>query len=271
MMMNNREFALVLFAALTLTIAGSAFRAHPQGASKPKGKAAPKQEPPKEDKVFHIIDADKLSGGSRKWTLLGNVKVEIPEDNLLLFADRVELDEEAKVAKAMGKVRLARGEEMSLSSETLTVDINEDKAVCTNNVRMVYKSKPKPTEPQSHPNNGKNDNTPEVKVTTLTCERLEYDLTDKMATATGKLRIDYDNGNATAEKAIFLEADKLMTLEGKVSISVKGESNVALTMEKITINIETGELNGDKPRGRISVPRGEKKTEAKPPVAPEKK
>lgn len=270
-MMSNRRFMLILLTALTLTIAGSAFRAHSQGASKPKGKAAPQPEPPKEDKVFRIEHANNFSGGNGKWTLIGNVEVAIPEDNLLLFADRVELDEKAKVAKATGKVKLARGDEMTLSSETLTVDINEDKAVCTNNVRMVYKSKPKPAEPQPHPNGSQNDNAPEVKVTTLTCERLEYDLTEKMATATGKLHVDYDDGSVTAEKAIFLEEDKLVTLEGKVSISTKGESKVALTMEKITINIETGELNGDKPKGEISMPRGEKKPEDKPPAAPEKK
>ncbi len=264
---------LILFAALTLTIAASVFRAHSQGASKPKGKAAPQQEPPKEDKVFHIKDADKFSGKSGKWTLIGKVEVEIPEDNLLLFADRVELDEKAKIATATGNVKLLRGEEMSLSSETLTVDVGENQAVCTNNVRLVYKTKPKSTEQPSNANASKGDSKPETKAktTTLTCEQLEYDLDEKTATATNKLHLDYDDGSATAEKAIFLEEDKLVTLEGKVSIFTKGESKVTLTVDKITINIETGELDGDNPKGKISVPRGEKTPEDKPPAAPGKK
>jgi lipopolysaccharide assembly outer membrane protein LptD (OstA) len=266
---------LILFAALMLTITGSAFRAHSQGASKPKGKVAPKQEPPKEDKEFQLKHADHFStrkvGGREILTLIGHVEIGIPEDDLLLFADRVELDDKAKTAKATSNVKLLRGEEMALSGETLTVDIHENQVVCTGAVRLIYKSKPKPAEPQ--PNNSvcKNDDTSEVKTATLTCEQLEYDLDEKTATATDKLHLDYDDVSATAEKAIFLEEDKLMTLEGKVSITKKGESKVALTMEKITINIETGELNGDKPQGKISVPRGEKKPEDKPPAAPEKK
>lgn len=269
--MSHRQFMLILSAALTLTLAGSAFRAHSQGASKPKGKAAPKQEPPKEDKDFLLKHADQATGRPERLILIGHVEIEIPEDHLLLFADRVELDEKAKFAKATGNVRLLRGEEMSLSSESLTVDVGENQALCTGNVRLIYKSKSKSTEQSAHANSSTGDEKSEIKTTTLTCEQLDYDLDEKTATATGKLHVDYDDGSATAEKAIFLEADKLVTLEGKVSISTKGENKVALTMNKITINIETGELDGDNPKGVISVPRGEKKNEAKPPAAPEKK
>lgn len=268
--MNNRRFALILSVVLTLTLIGSAFRAHSQGASQPKGKAATKQEPPKAYKDFVLKHADQATGGPTRFTLIGHVEIEIPEDNLLLFADRVELDAKAKVAQATGNVKLQRGEEMSLSSETLRVDIKENQATCSNNVRLIYKIQPQTPEP-SNAAASKGEEKSETKTTTLTCDRLDYDLDEKTATATGKLHVDYDNGSATAEKATFLEEDKLLTLEHNVSLSVKGESEVVLRMEKVTINVETGELHGDKPQGKISVPRTEQSPEAKPPAAPEKR
>ncbi|MCS6862905.1 MAG: hypothetical protein NZT92_21585 [Abditibacteriales bacterium] len=264
--MTRRRFALIPFVVLTLTVTGSAFRVHPQGASKPKGKAAPKQEPSKEYKDFVLKHADQVIGAPERLTLIGHVEIAIPEDDLLLFADRVELDSKEKVAQATGNVRLRRGEEMSLNSETLRVDINENRATCSNNVRLIYRSRPK--SPQT-PNSAASKGNEGSKTTTLTCDLLDYDLDKKTATATGKLHVDYDNGSATAEKAIFLEEDKLVTLEGRVSISVKGESKVTLTMEKVTVNLETGTLHGDKPQGKISVPRGERAPNPKPPAAPE--
>jgi lipopolysaccharide assembly outer membrane protein LptD (OstA) len=84
---------------------------------------------------------------------------------------------------------------------------------------------------------------------------LEYDLDEKMAVATGKLQVVYDTGSATAEKAILMEEDKLVTLEGKVSITSEGENKAAFTLDKATVNIETSKLDGDNPTGTFSLKR----------------
>ncbi len=253
---------LTLLAAFALTVACSAFRAHSQSASKQSGKPAPK--PATEEKELRF-KADKVStqkiGGHDVLILTGHAQLEVPEDELTLAADRVEVDQETKVAKATGNVKVLRGEDVDIVADALTANFDENQTVFTGSVRCIFKSKPKPTSSNQQPqaNVSKPSDKPEVKTTTLTCERLEYDLDNKKATATGKLHVTYEGGSATAEKALFLEEDKLVTLEGKVSITHEGENKVALTLDKATVNVETGELDGDNPKGSIMLKRKEKK------------
>jgi lipopolysaccharide assembly outer membrane protein LptD (OstA) len=248
---------LAFLFALLMLVGACAFRAYSQAPAKPNGKATPALSSP-QDKTLIIKKAVNVTrqkvGGRFVTTLVGHVRLEIPDDNLTLEADRVEYDEEALTAKATGKVRLLRGEEIVLNGETLNANFDENKAVFTGGVRLVYKSKT-PSAEQQLPSDASKQSKADVKTTTLTCERLEYDLDEKMAVATGKLQVVYDTGSATAEKAILMEEDKLVTLEGKVSITSEGENKAAFTLDKATVNIETSKLDGDNPTGTFSLKR----------------
>ena len=212
--------ALVLLAAAAILPFARLIAAEDQKSS---------QEP--DYKLVNVkADVLKRNWGQAKTVLLsGNVV--ITQGDTVLKSDRIEYDEDSQIAKSPGPLTIA-DPEADISGASGVAYLKERRGIVQGSVKLLVKPKRKDTS-AGKPSEWK-------EPATIACDTLEYLYKLKQATAGGHLTLTQKDRTVTAEKAVFLVKQELMTLTG----NVKGSDEKGQTVSaggKVTVSLKEGD------------------------------
>ncbi|MDO8586268.1 MAG: LptA/OstA family protein [Armatimonadota bacterium] len=194
--------------------------------------AEEQKQPSQPDYKLVNVKADvlKRNWGQKKTVLLtGNVV--ITQGDTVLKSDKIEYDEESQIAKSPGPLTIS-DPEADISGASGVAYLKERRGLVEGAVKLVVKPKRKDTS-DGKPSEWKDP-------ATITCDTLEYLYKVKQATAAGHLKMLQKDRTVTAEKAVFMVKQELMTLTG----DVKGSDEKGQTVSaggKVTVSLKEGD------------------------------
>ncbi|MBI2843849.1 MAG: LPS-assembly protein LptD [Armatimonadetes bacterium] len=206
----KRAFALVLCAALVFGVALSA--------------QEKKQAESKKEEVFIGGEGTKWkmrgSEDERIYTITGNVVIEHLDTTLT--ANQVEYNEKTKIATAEGNLKIVDPESVITGKKGIAY-FKERKTVIEGDVKLV-------TQPKKNGDAGGNPDSMRARLrgrSTITCDKMEYQYRNKVATAEGNLKVVQKDRTLDAKKAVYDVKQEFVTLTG--GVHVKDEKGQTFT------------------------------------------
>jgi lipopolysaccharide export system protein LptA len=215
--------------------------------------------------------------------LVEGVVLTVPEDEVTVYADRLEYDEKKDLARATGHLRLVDPENI-LTGKRILVYLKEGRAVIEGEVRLVHTPKevqkaaaegspevaPATPEEAAQPPPEEGREKERIRkyreeVSILSCDRLEYFYRrPRKAVATGHIRLEQPRVGrfATAEQAFYFEETDTLRLVGNVRL--QDEEGQSFTGPEIEIGVEKEWVRAKGP-GHIVLYVEEEETEETPP------
>lgn len=201
------------------------------------------QQPPKpaqtqsakkqHETVLGKADLMKSAWGDKKTVLMkGNVK--FTHGDTLLTSDQVEYDQTAKTAVSPGKVVITNPDS-DVSGSKGNLYFQKRIGVLEGSVVMHIKPKA-----QDKPADKESVRAKLNELTTITCEKLEYQYKAKIATATGSVVFKQEKRSASADKAVYDESKELLTLTGNVR-SVDENDQTFTAPGTVVISLKKGD------------------------------
>jgi len=150
------------------------------------------------------VSADQLiyRQNQKKVIMVGNVRFDFRDT--VMRAARAEFFTATRTAHLTGGVRLSQPG-LTVTGNEMFVDYEKKSASLKGKVKLVSEMGRKKIEPATG-------------VTTLNCDKLDYNWIDKIGRATGSVRITQANYRAYARQAHYDGANEVITLEGNVKI-----------------------------------------------------
>ena len=176
-------------------------------------------------------------GKENKVYLKGNVK--FTHGDTVLTCDEVEYDRDAQIAVSPGKVTIT-DPECDITGDKGSAYFKKKIGVVEGNVTMLVKPK-KPEEGEASSKEGSSESIRAKisKPTTVTCEKLEYNYRNKVASATGGVLMKQERRSANAKKLIYDDKKELLTLLGDIK-GVDEDGQTFSAPDKVTICIKKG-------------------------------
>jgi len=182
------------------------------------------QDSAAQEKVREIaIKADKARYNNKTGitTFIGNVVVTQVGEKFEMTAERVEYEEKTDSATATGNL-VFRDPDTTITGDKIQAFFAEKKAIISGNVKLSSHGKSTGGEGEKQGESLREQY--RKKKTTMTCDQIEYLYSEGKATATGNLRFAQEDKKGTAGKAIYLEEEEQILLEGDVEVvNEKGE------------------------------------------------
>ncbi|MBI3923139.1 MAG: LPS export ABC transporter periplasmic protein LptC [Armatimonadetes bacterium] len=272
--------ALLTLTLLSLVMAALAWRSDSQqpapnppeekAAGKPEGKSQP---PETEDKTREInVKADRAKYNNKTGitTFTGNVTVTQVGEKFTMVSDKVDYEEETDTAKATGNMKFS-DPDTTITGDLITAYFADKKALITGNVKLTSHGAEKQpaTDKGKEPSEKKKDEKSEPlkeqykkKKTVMTCDQIEYLYSEGKATATGNLKFSQEDKKGTAEKAIYLDDEQQLVLEGGAEVlNEKGEK---IRCRKAIIYIDEDTIDAEGVEA-VLIRKEEKKKKGKTP------
>lgn len=233
--------------------------------------AAPEQVQPKKRRVE--IHYEKMVEWREEKGVMEGVVIALPEDEVTLYADRVEYDGKEEIAQATGHLRMVDPENV-LTGKRILVYVKERRAVVEGEVRMVHTPKEaqkKEATPSEKKEKGERLQKYREEVTLLTCDRLEYFYRrPRKAIASGRVRFEQPRVGrfATAEKGYYFEETDTVRLVGNVK--AQDEKGQTFAGPEIELGVKEEWVRAKGP-GQIVLYVEEEEEETSPPPAQEGK
>jgi len=226
--MRARWFRALAAGALVLTCGAITAQ---ENATKTATKA---QEKKQQETISGRADYMRSTWGDKRTVLMkGNVK--FVHGNTTMVSDKVEYDEESRIASSPGKLSIS-DPECDITGDRGSADFRKRIGVVEGNVVLLVK--PKKTEQDTADSNSVKSKLKES--TTITCDRLEYNYRTKVATITGNVVFKQTGRSATAQKAVYDDKKQFLTLSGNVKgIDEKGQTFAA--PDSVVISLKKGE------------------------------
>lgn len=267
--------------------------AAPSEKSKPAEKPAAAQQKDEEDERVIIEWADRMHQEGDIYRLRGNVV--FARQDMKLYCDEADYDENADTAKARGNLRIVNPDSV-ITGDVVEADFGKELAVITGNVRVITQKKQnekssdtpgmtleKPSgladaaganesasQPATAGDKPKNGEEPEhledywEKKSTITCERLEYYYGDdaKKMIATPRVKAVQEDKTVWADTAVFEDLRRVITLTGNVVLNTdKGDE---LRCTKAVVYIDEDRVDSEGVKGMTL--RKQRKEEPAPPA-----
>ena len=258
------------------------------GVSAGAQEAAPQAE--EQDQRVNIDHADRMryDGQKKLFFLTGNVRM--THQDATLFCDQAEYNEDADTARAVGHLRVTSPEN-NLTGDLVTADFGRKLIVITGNVHLVTQRKPKeqpaagaeatpapagppPAAPPAEPTGQAETPASErperfrgyqEKLTTITCERIDYWYDEKRLIATGNVKAVQEDKTVTADDAVYEEElDRLVLTGNPVRVVMKNGNQ--FETPKATISVEEDWVEAETVR---AVMQREEEGKTSPPKTPE--
>ena len=227
------------------------------------------------------------------YRLRGNVV--FARQDMKLYCDEADYDENADTAKARGNLRIVNPDSV-ITGDVVEADFGKELAVITGNVRVITQKKQnekssdtpgmtleKPSgladaaganesasQPATAGDKPKNGEEPEhledywEKKSTITCERLEYYYGDdaKKMIATPRVKAVQEDKTVWADTAVFEDLRRVITLTGNVVLNTdKGDE---LRCTKAVVYIDEDRVDSEGVKGMTL--RKQRKDEPAPPA-----
>ncbi len=252
-----------------------------------------------EDQRVNVEHADRMryDGENKLFFLTGSVVM--THKDITLYCDEAQYNEEADTARATGSLKVT-SPESTVGGDLITADFDRKLVVITGNVHLVTQRKPKAAEGQEEspgspaPQSGGATRSPgptsgaaatpgteaaseqgrperfrdyHEKLTTITCERIDYWYEEKRLIATGNITVVQEDKTVTADDAVYDEENDIVTLTGR-PVRLLRENGDEFETPKVTISVEDNWIDADSVRA-VMQRKEEKETEgAKEPEGP---
>ncbi len=248
------------------------------------GQEAARNGNDEEDRHIQIINADNL-----KWEnepqivhLWGNVI--LGHKDVRLYCDEAWVDEKNDTARCLGHLKVT-DPATEIVGDLITADFTQEVVTIVNNVRLRHQKTEEneaetgETEPpiadeatgneESPPNASGNaeDEEPETfrdyekKLTTVTCERIDYYYEQERAVARGSVVAKQENKTVYADRAVYDEKNEIITLEGG-EVRVETEEGDLIKCVGAIVDLDQDIIQATKITGIIH--REERKAEPEP-------
>lgn len=222
--------------------------------------------------------ADHLSYNdkTKMYHMWGRVK--IWREDAVLTADEAEYSSQEEAARVWGRPKLVNPE-VTLTGKEIVVFYKDKTALVRGDVSLIYKKNPEKEKssggaPPRGKADGGNQKPKEKKKgkdvlgqspVLLTAPEIMYNWKEKMAVATGRVRIVQEEKIALADRLTFFETGEISILEGNVILQ-RGKKD-SLTCDKLTMFGKREEAVAEgNVRGSFEVKKEEKeKGKEKPP------
>lgn len=167
------------------------------------------------DNVIYDKSADKM-------TFEGNVI--ITQEDITLTAQEADFDVDKKIGQIKGDIKLVQSD-ITITGETLEAFLNDKRYIFQEKVILIQERKDKEE---------KEDNI------IWNCNNLEIFTDTQDLTATGEVKILKKDYTITAEKAVYSDAEQIITLTGRVRI--EEEAGRWITGDKAVFFIDSERL-----------------------------
>jgi lipopolysaccharide assembly outer membrane protein LptD (OstA) len=229
-----RTRAMIAAPALLLLCAGiwSA-----RGAGEPVAATKPAAKKTEDVSLDHADLARTVwDKNTTKVLLTGSVK--FTHGDTVLTCDEVRYDRDANIAVSPGKLSIT-DPECDITGDKGAAYFKKRIGVVEGNVTMLVK--PKKSEEQASNKEGSSESIRAklAKPTTVTCQKLEYNYRDKIASATGGVVLKQERRTANANKLIYDENNEIITLLGDVH-GVDEDGQTFSAPDKVTICVKKG-------------------------------
>ncbi len=222
----------IIAAALTVLLCSGIPRAQEAAKTQPGAKPEKKTEEVRyEAKLMKAVwgDEDKV-------VLTGNVK--FTHGDTVLTCDHVEYDRRANIAVCPGKVTITNPD-CDITGDKGTAYFKKRIGVVEGSVTMLVKPKPEKETASSGEGSSESIRAKLSKPTIVTCQKLEYNYRNKIASATGGVSLKQEKRSARPDKLIYDEKNELLTLLGDVK-GVDEDGQTFSAPEKVVISIKKG-------------------------------
>ena len=206
----HRALCAVVVAAATLS--GTAAVLHAQTGGTKKGGPSPGAGKTTKKERFVHIDSKQFSDTKTPQGQLRNAwgAVIIKSDDTTLKTEQAVYNKDTEIANSPGKLQIDDPQNTVVGS-TGTAFYKTRDAVISGQVTLTLRPKP---EDKNAPDGSARR---EFKSpATITCTKLTYNWKNRIATATGNLKVRYEDRTVTAEKAVYYGADETIVLTGNV-------------------------------------------------------
>ena len=208
--------------------------------------------------------SDTKTGQGQLRNAWGNVIIK--SDDTTLKTEQAVYNKDTEIANSPGRLQIDDPQNTVIGSAGTAFYKTRD-AIITGQVKLTLRPKPE------------DKNAPEGSArrefkspATITCTKLTYNWKDRIATATGSLKVRYEDRTVTADKAIYYGADETIVLTGNVRYTrPNGDlGTAAKAIAKLKEGAEAFYAEGDKnaPISGTFAVSGDEDENAPAPVAP---
>ncbi len=194
--------------------------------------AKPKPQPKKIETVDGHADVVKTIWGSKTEVLMtGNVRFNSKDTTLT--SDKVTYDKQTKTAVSPGKLTITNPE-CDITGDKGTAYFEKRLGVVEGSVEMLLKPKKDETLDKD------SVKARMTEPTTVTCPKLEYLYSSKIATASGGVLFKQPKRSARADKAVYDGKKELLVLTGSPVDGID-EDGQTFKAPKVTISLKKGD------------------------------
>ncbi|MCX8053803.1 MAG: LPS export ABC transporter periplasmic protein LptC [Armatimonadetes bacterium] len=208
----------------------------PNAEDTPKTRSGASTESKTEEVRYEARFLRAVWGDENKVLLKGGVK--FIHGDIVLTCDQVEYDRNANIAVCPSKVTIANPE-CDITGDKGTAYFKKRIGVIEGSVMMLVKPKPEESKGSSEEGSGESIRAKLSKPTTITCQKLEYNYRNKVASATGSVFLRQDKRSASADKLVYDEKNELITLLGNVK-GVDEDGQTFSSPDKVVICVKKG-------------------------------
>lgn len=172
-----------------------------------------------------VVDGRVVHKGTKgETTIEGGARI-FYGDTVITSSNAV-VNMNTNTAVLSGGVSLVQGD-VTLTADTMNVNMKQDTAAVKGNIKLTKREQQQEKDAQGKP---------VFTIITMTCDNLNISTATQDFTAEGRVSIVKDKQKAQADKAVYGNAAKTLTLTGAVNVT--GEKDERIKCDKATLHTD---------------------------------